>query len=203
MYIIGLTGGSGCGKSTAAVVFTKRGIPVLSADEIYREITSYRSECCIELESEFGPVLTPDGALDRRAAFEMIFKGEGSADRVARLNQITHKYVIRAFEEAASKLAGGGSHCIVFDAPLLIECGYHLKCDLVISVLADRAVRIDRLAHRDLLDRESICARLDAQKKDVFYISASDCIIYNNGDVDSFVNRINGLIDKIEILSKL
>ena len=203
MYIVGLTGGSGCGKSTAARIFTSRGIPVLSADEIYRDLTSYRSECCVELEAEFGAVLTPDGSLDRRAAFELIFKGEGSAERVARLNQITHKYVILAFEEAAAKLAGGGARCVVFDAPLLIECGYHEKCDLVLSVLADREVRIDRLVRRDSLDRESICARLDAQKKDIFYISASDYIIYNNGDVDSLDEKINSLIDYIEQLSKL
>ena len=186
MKIIGLTGGSGSGKSTASLVFAERGIRVFSADGIYRRITSCDSECCREIGREFGDVLTESGALDRRRLFEVAFKGEGSAERVLILNRITHKYVIAELERELEELEKSGDTVAVFDAPLLIECGYHEKCDVVLSVLADREVRIDRLMLRDSLDRESVCARLNAQKRDIFYISASDYIIYNNGDTESF-----------------
>ena len=197
MYIIGLTGGSGCGKSTAGKIFAEQGIPVFSADDIYRDITSRRSECCIELEAEFGDVLDENGALDRTRLFAVAFYGDKSKERIERLNKITHKYVINEFEKRAFALEGE-CEIAVFDAPLLIECGYHERCDAVVSVLADREVRIARLVKRDSLDRDAICARLNAQKKDIFYISSSDYIIYNNGDVETLEARVRTLVKKIK-----
>ena len=197
MRIIGLTGGSGCGKSTAGMTFAECGIPVFSADDIYREITSSETPCCIELKAEFGDVLDENGALDRKRLFELVFYGDGSKERVLRLNSITHKYVIEEFDNRAKAL-DGKCDFVVFDAPLLIECGYNKKCDAVVSVLSDREIRISRLMRRDSLDRDAICARLNAQKKDIFYISSSDYIIYNNGDADTFGERIRLVIEKIK-----
>lgn len=197
MYVIGLTGGSGSGKSTVAEIFRECGVPVFSADALYRRITSCDSACCRELEREFGDILTESGALDRRRLFKLVFMSDERASRVETLNRITHKYVIAEFENELQKLDPDTARFAVFDAPLLVECGYDKKCVAVVSVLADREVRIERLMRRDSLDRDSVCARLNAQKKDIFYIRAADYIIYNNGDIESLRDRVRSIVDRV------
>ena len=91
--IIGLTGGSGCGKSCGARVFAKAGFVVLDFDKIAREVCSAGSECLEEIKIHFGnEIILPDGSLNRQALGAIVFADE---KLLSILTKITHKYILK------------------------------------------------------------------------------------------------------------
>lgn len=181
-YRIGLTGPSGAGKSLFAHYFSCMGIPVLDADEIYHSLVNTESECLRELGREFGNALICDGRLNRRALREIVFADDGK-EKLNRLNEITHKHVIKRTEELISALCEKGHRVFVIDAPLLIEAGMHKDCDTVITVTAPEELRCERIMKRDGIIYEDAMRAMRAQKPYTFYANASDHIIHNDGKV--------------------
>ena len=104
IYKIGLTGPSGAGKSLFAHYFSCMGIPVLDADEIYHSLVNSDTECLRELGCEFGSELTEGGRLNRRALRAIVFAEDGK-EKLARLNEITHKHVIKRTDELICELS--------------------------------------------------------------------------------------------------
>jgi dephospho-CoA kinase len=86
---------------------------------------------------------------------------------------------------------------VAVDAPTLIESGFDLECDFVISVLAPKSDRIERIMARDSISREKAELRINAQKGDEFYISASDEILTNDGTREQLILKADGVIEKI------
>lgn len=180
IYKIGLTGPSGAGKSLFAHYFSCMGIPVLDADKIYHSLVSTETECLFELGREFGEALTEGGRLNRRALRAIVFSEDGK-DKLERLNEITHKHVIRRTNELICELYEKGHRVFVIDAPLLIEAGMHTDCHTVITVNASEEVRCERIMQRDNLTREDAMLAIRAGKPYSFYENASDHVIQNNG----------------------
>jgi len=200
MLVIGLTGPTGAGKGEASKIFAHYGIPVINADRVYHELIAPPSSCLQELAQTFGKkILLPDGSLDRHILGGIVFN-----DPVARekLNSITHRYVMEEVKTQMERLRREGVPVVVFDAPQLFEAGAHRACTAVISILADREIRLERIMARDGITAEAAIRRILAQKSDDFFKTHSDYIIENNGNPDLIKPQIRRILTELGVLSK-
>lgn len=185
MIVIGVTGGSGSGKSRFCHYLSKAcQAPVIDADQVYHAITSTPSACTAALADAFGEqVLQQDGSLDRPQLASLVFENsEKGRARLATLNSITHKFVRLEFEEQLATYKQGGNTAVILDVPLLFESGFQDLCHYTVAILASREVRLSRIMLRDNLPREAALRRLNAQPNDDFYIKQCNKTVYNNGE---------------------
>ena len=201
MQVIGLTGSSGAGKSVAASIFKKQGIPVIDADCVYHEILGAGGDCTKELAEAFGTtVLDQNGLISRQALADTVFGKPNTDTLLHTLNTITHKYVMSEIKKRLRWLKENGAKAAVIDAPLLFEANAHLECDFVIGVVADRALRAERIMARDGISKEHAEKRLQAQKSDEFYRLRCDYILENNTDTKDFRLALENLLKKTGVL---
>lgn len=200
MLVIGLTGPTGAGKGEVASIFEKYKIPVINADRVYHELISPPSSCLQELVECFGKeILLPNGSLDRRALGGIVFSDPAARER---LNTITHRYVMEEVETRMEQLRRAGVPIAVFDAPQLFEAGAHRACGAVISVLADRGLRLERIMARDNITAEAAMRRILAQKSDEFFKTHSDYIIENNGAIETLAPQVHRILVELGGISR-
>lgn len=196
MLIFGITGGSGAGKSTASAMFAERGVTVLDADKIAREVTEKGTECLAEIENAFSKsVINADGTLNRRELGKIVFN-DGA--KLKCLNKITHKYIKSVILERLSAVDGVAA----IDGAVIIGSEIEKLCKFMVSVLADREIRIERIISRDNLTRAEAENRLNSQPDDGFYINNSAYTVRNNGneaELREQVDKIYGEILKNEV----
>ena len=181
-FIVGLTGGIGSGKSSAASCFLQYGAVVIDADEISRNLTAPDSPVIRELAAKFGTgILTSDGWLDRAALAEIVF---GNTASLSALNEIMHPK-IRA--EVLSRIADvDPSEIVVYDMPLLVETNSVDICDAVVVIDLDVDRQVERLvANRDMSAEQAI-ARINNQSSREERNLAATWIINNNGTPQEF-----------------
>ncbi len=196
MTVIGITGPSGAGKGVVSDILEGCGAFVIDCDKVYENVVTPPSECLDELSAYFGnEILTSDGKLDRRALSALVF-GVENKDKLLKLNEITHKYVVMKTRESIKELSATDTKLCVIDAPLLIEAGLCQDCSVTIAVLADRAIREKRISERDGISVDQARHRIDSQKNDEFYIDNTDMVIYNDGDAKSLTNKVVDLLCK-------
>ncbi len=192
MIILGITGGSGSGKTTVSQMLSKNGVDMIDCDLVARKIVEPGEMALTEIKDFFGSeYIKPDGSLDRKKLAALVFS---SSEKLEKLNEITHKYVEKYIN---LYIANSKSDIIGIDAAALIESGIYKKCDFLLSVLADKNVRIERIMKRDSLFKADALMRINAQKCDEFYIEKSDYIVYNNGNIDEINNRILEILNEI------
>lgn len=198
MRIIGLCGGSGSGKGVVSDMFKKFNIPSIDTDEVYREITSYDSECMRALVSEFGrSVQNADGSLNRLKMRELVFSGNNSESNRMRLNEITHAFVWSETEKRIEKYSLEGYRAVILDVPLMFESGFDKKCDVLIAVLADDTIRVARIIARDGITEEQAKARISSQLEASRLKEMVDYVIDNDGDLESLRVKVDGIHKKI------
>lgn len=193
MVVIGLTGGSGSGKSTIAGLMRQRGINVIDADKIGRIVVRKGEPALDEIAKEFGSgMLKGDGTLDRKKLAQVVFT---SREKLKKLNEITHKYIT---EIVKKELAASSTDISVIDAAVLKESGIQDMCDYVIAAIADKDVRIERIMERDGISEEEAKNRINSQDPDAKYIQYADFVINNSGDealdvlLDDILSEIGG-----------
>ena len=200
MLVIGLTGPTGAGKGEVASIFARHGIPVINADCVYHELITPPSSCLQELADVFGKgILLPDGSLDRRTLGGIVFNDPAARER---LNTITHRYVMEEVKTRMERFRREGVPVAVFDAPQLFEAGAHKACGAVVSVLADRQLRLERIMARDNITAEAAMRRILAQKSDEFFKTHSDYIIENNGAAEALAPKVHHILEKLGVISK-
>ena len=200
MLVIGLTGPTGAGKGEVAAIFARHGIPVINADRVYHELITPPSSCLEELKEVFGKgILSPDGSLDRRTLGGIVFN-----DPLAReqLKSITHRYVMEEVKTQMERLRRDGVPVVVFDAPQLFEANAHRACGAVVSVLADRRLRLERIVARDGISPEAAIRRINAQKRDEFFKANSDYIIENNGSFEALTPQVHRILKELGVFSR-
>lgn len=193
MVVIGITGGSGSGKTYICTALKKLGYTIIDADVIAREVVMPGKPCLAEIVSAFGKeVLCGDGALNRKALANIVFS---QADKLALLNKITHRYITERIQSLLSSDAGK----YIIDAPLLYEAKLDLICDAVIGVTAKREIRLARIQARDDLTLEEASKRLDAQKNIENSLANADLCIETSSnaaaeqyaeEIDTFVKGV-------------
>ena len=175
MYVIGITGGSGSGKSTVSGALQAIGYIILDADKIAREIVQPGKPALQEIEKIFGKnVINADGTMNRKAVAKIVFSDKKELDK---LNKITHKYIT---ESIKASIQNAKSH-VVIDAPLLYESGLDTLCEAVVGVTASFDVRLERIMARDSLTEEEAKMRLNAQ-----------------GSIEANLSRVQLLLDTSE-----
>ena len=181
--IIGLTGQSGAGKSTVSAVFEEYGAKAVDADTLAH--LALKTEKCKEnLRKAFGQsIFDENGEVVRKALAKLAFADKESTEL---LNRCTHPVIAELSEEAFKKAKAEGYKAVVFDAPTLFESGLHGMCSKVVSVIADKELRAQRIMARDNLTFDEAMLRLNAQHPDSFYTDKSDFIIENNSTADEF-----------------
>ena len=198
MLVIGLTGPTGAGKGEVANIFKRYGIPVINADRVYHELITPPSSCLQELTEEFGKeILLPDGSLNRRALGGIVFSDPAARER---LNTITHRYVMEEVKTQLERYRREGVPVSVFDAPQLFEAGAQRACGAVVSVLADRGLRLERIMARDNITAEAAMRRILAQKSDEFFKTHSDYIIENNGTVETLAPQVHRVLTALGVI---
>lgn len=183
MRIIGVTGGTGGGKTTVTKILEEYGAHIVDADVVARQVVASGCPALSEIEAEWDVV--ENGILDRKALAKIVFSDES---QLHKLNGIVHKYVI---EEIKSQLADCKEEIFVIDAIALFESGLADLCDVTVAVIADRNVRCERIMARDGLTRDEALMRINAQKNDEFYINSADVVIYNNDndEIEQIIKR--------------
>ncbi len=191
MLVIGLTGPTGSGKGTVAEHFASFGLPVINADRVYHELLSPPSPCLDALVDRFGAeILQPDGTMDRRTLAKLVFSDPHA---LSDLNAISHRYVMEAIRYELEGLRRLGTRAAVLDAPQLFEAGADRDCGVIVSVLANSMLRLERIVRRDGIEPEAAQRRMAAQKSDEFFRSHSDYVIENDDGPD----RLRGAVERI------
>ena len=181
MTVIGITGPTGAGKSLFCSYLEALGCLHLDCDKIYHSLVNSPSECTRALKAEFGQsVIKSDGSLDRVALGAIVFAPGADALR-AKLNEITHAFVLAEVRKAVKN---SEKTCAVIDAPLLFEADFDKECDFTVALLASPELRLSRLTLRDDRTAEALRARMAAAPADEFYSSRADYTVINNGDAE-------------------
>ena len=195
MIVAGLTGQSGSGKTTVSSEFAAAGFMVINADILARQVMEKGQPCLEETVEHFGSeILLSDGSLDRRLLGKIVFSDRKRLDE---LNGICYKYINRMVEDMISEYESRGEKYVLLDAPTLFEAGEDKLCDIVISVIADKALRLKRVTERDKISESAAEERFNSQHDADFFRSRSDYIIENNGSVKELENRAKETIRQI------
>lgn len=161
--VIGLTGPTGAGKTSALRAIERLGGCVLDADAIYHEMLKTDVPLRAALTDTFGEIFLPDGSLDRQKLGTIVF---GDAAELEKLNTIIYAHIPR---ELRRRMDAAAAPIIGIDAINLIEGGLNAICDHTVAVLSPAEQRVARIMARDGISEEYARLRVGAQKGDDFY----------------------------------
>jgi dephospho-CoA kinase len=162
MRIIGLTGGIGMGKSTAAAAFRRARIPVFDADLAVHRMQARGGRVVKVIEAEF-PGSTKDGAVDRTALRHAVF---GNREALTRLEHILHPMVEAEERAFVGRARRAGRRAVVLDIPLLFETKGDKRVDTIVVVSAPRAIQIHRVSLRRRMSKADVEAVIARQMPD-------------------------------------
>ncbi len=190
MFVIGLTGGIGTGKSEVCGILSTLGAVVINADLVGHEVYRPQTEGWHRIVETFGKdVLGPTGAIDRKKLGAIVFS---DAEALERLNAIAHPRIYASIEERIAELKREGRAVTVVEAALLIEANWTPLVDEVWVVVSDEQNVIDRLKNRHL-DHASIRARISAQMPQRERVNHGDVVIDNNGNLAALTRSVEQL----------
>jgi dephospho-CoA kinase len=182
VHIFGLTGGIASGKSTVAGRLRSRGLPIIDADWLAREVVAPGTEGLAEIRAAFGDgVLTAEGALDRQALARVVFSDD---DARRRLGAITHPRIMKKMAERALELERAAEPLACFEAALLVENGIADAFRPLVVVACGLETQIARIVARDSVSREGALARVHAQKPLDEKIAVADYVIDTSGSFE-------------------
>lgn len=194
MSIVGITGPTGCGKTTALDVLSDMGALTIDCDEVYHRLLREDKELVAELDSAFPGTVT-DGKLDRKALGAIVFR---DAAALKRLNSIAHRYISKDIDKQLKAWALSGGTLAALDAIELISSGISNCCDILVGVLSDKLLRAKRIMVRDGIDEKLAMLRINAQHDDDYFVDNCSHIIYNNDSENEFRDRMINLL--LEVL---
>ena len=201
MMVVGLTGGSGVGKTTLCQALEQMQIPSLNTDLLSRAVTTPGTPCLSELIEFFGTgILRADGTLNRRRLAQMVFGEEDEhrrAEKQARLNAVTHKYILAACGTWLAAQRAAGAELVVIDAPLLFESGFDRQCDVTVGAVSHKELRIARITERDDISQSAAETRIAAQLDDAALRARCDYILENNGTQQAFEHAAQTLFSEL------
>ncbi|HEY8516867.1 MAG TPA: dephospho-CoA kinase [Candidatus Binatia bacterium] len=192
MLVIGLVGGIGSGKSTAAAILAELGAEVINADLIGHEVYEPGKPGFDAIVAEFGPeVVGPDGRIDRKRLGSIVF---ADSAKLARLNAIVHPLIRAEIERRIERAREEGRvRAVVVEAAILLEAGWRSLVDQVWVICARRDDVVERLAAQRGMAEEEAAARMAKQMSDAERRAAADVVIDNDGSIDDLRARLTGL----------
>lgn len=182
MTIVGITGGTGCGKTTALSFLKEQGALLLDCDAVYHALLTSSEDLIEEIHARF-PGVVDHGVLDRKKLGAQVFH---DPEALMDLNKITHRHITEEIDRRLTDWAKQGGRLAAIDAVALIESGLGDLCDTVIGVIAPREKRIRRIMQREGITEAYAAARVDAQKSNEWYAEHCDQILINSGTLETF-----------------
>lgn len=190
--IIGITGGTGCGKTTALAAIRELGGTVLDCDEIYHSLLASDTHLLAAIEARF-PGTVENGALARKKLGQIVFSDKTA---LLDLNQITHG----AVKAEVIRRLSPEPRLAAIDAIELFEGGLAELCHITVAVTAPEAVRIARLTARDGISADYARSRIAAQKPQDYYVQKCRYVLENDGDAETFHAKCLAFFRKLAIL---
>ena len=192
--IWGLTGNIGSGKTTVGRMLSTRGIPVVDADQVAREVVEPGRPALREIASRFPGALLPDGSLDRKALAARVFADP--ADREA-LNRIVHPRIAEEVAGRMAALAAAGEKIAVYEAALIVENGLQQGLDGLIVVSAPPETQIARLRLREGMSEGEARARIASQLTQVEKARHATVVIDNSGSEAELSEKVERLVSRL------
>ena len=178
---IGLTGGTGCGKTTVCSILQKYNAYIIDADKIAHSVIQKGEKAYFEIINYFGSyILDNDEQINRRKLGEIVFNDK---EKLVYLNKITHKYIVEEIINKINFIKNEKKYnYIVIDAPLLIETNLHKIVDTVWIVHCSLETRLKRLKKRDNLSEDILLKRINNQTPFSQNKKFANFIIFNEED---------------------
>jgi dephospho-CoA kinase len=196
MLKIGLTGGLGCGKSTAGIVLAELGAYIFDADNEAKTMISKNLTVQSELIAEFGTdIMGPGNVIDLKKLGRIALQDE---DHQLRLNLVVHPYIYNLIDEQFDKISAKKKHTMfIVDGALIYESGYDQHLDYVIVVTALMKNRMERAMGRGTLTREQILQRIELQWSEEEKTGLADFVIHNDSTENSLRKEITEIYERI------
>ena len=172
--VIGITGGTGSGKTSALNAIRDLGGVVIDCDAVYHEMLNQDAELRHAIEVKFHGVFNSDGSLNRKKLGELVFENK---ERMAQLNEVIYQFLVPEVQRRARD-----GNLTAIDAINLIESGVGELCDRTVAITAPAELRVRRIMARDGIDERYARMRVSAQKSDEFYRSKCDYELSNTAD---------------------
>ena len=192
MIVLGITGPTGSGKTTALDCVREKGGCVLDLDQVYHQLLATDKDLISELSARF-PGVIQDGVLDRKALGKIVFADKAALED---LNGITAKYIDRETDRRLAEARAEGCLLAAIDAINLLESG--LACDYTIAVTAPVETRVKRLMLRDGISEEYARLRIAAQKPNEYYETHCDFALKNEGLQEAFRESCLALLERLQ-----
>lgn len=182
MYVVGLTGGIGSGKSTFAALLAERGAQVIDADQLGRDALRPGRPTWHSVVDQFGDEILVPGSMeiDRKRLAEIVFNDRG---KLAALNAIVHPVIFSGIADQLDRLRSTDA-VVVLDAALIVELGLAGAVDATVVVVAKRDERRARLIRDRGMPIADITARMDVQARDEELVEKADIVVRNEGSLE-------------------
>ncbi len=188
MFVLGLTGSIGMGKTTAAAMFRAEGVPVHDSDAVVHEL--YSGEAVGAIEAAF-PGTTRSGAVDRALLGDRVL---GDPAALAKLESIVHPLVAERRHAFLAEAAKKGIQLVVLDIPLLFETGLDREADAVVLVTVPESVQKERVSRRPGMTPEHLAVILERQMPDAAKRARAHFIIDTSGEFSATKRQICGIL---------
>ena len=192
--IIGITGGTGCGKTTLLTEIEKLGGLVLDCDAIYHDLLRSDTQLLAAIEDRF-PGVVENGQLNRKKLGAIVFTDK---DALQDLNTITHG----AVKQAVLRQLESRPELAAIDAIALFEGGLAELCDLTVAITAPVEARVQRLMVRDNIPEGYARSRIAAQHDEGWFRERCDEILENNGNMDTFQSKCLAFLARHDIMKE-
>jgi|SRR5665647_3592724 len=196
MFILGLTGSIGMGKSATAKMFADEGVPVHDADAVVHKL--YEGEATPLIEAAF-PGTTQDGTVDRTRLGQRVL---GDKEAIARLEQIVHPLVTRARERFLAEAERSGAAVAVLDVPLLLETGGERRCDAVVVVSAPADMQRARAFERPGMSEDKLAVILAKQMPDAEKRARADFVVDTSRGFDAARAQVREILKAVAKMPK-
>ncbi len=196
MKIVGITGRSGCGKSSVTAWLAAAGYPCVDADRIARAVTEPGSACLPALQARFGAdILDKNGQLCRRLLAQRAF---ATPEGTAALTAITFPEIARRVTAAARAAQAQGSKLFFVDGAVLVGTPFARECQTMVLVTAPYAQSVRRICARDGVTPETARQRLDAQTPEAVLRAAADYEIVNDGNFARLITQARAMLARLQ-----
>ena len=192
--ILGITGGTGCGKTTLLNVIAEAGGLILDCDAIYHQLLATDASLLNAIENRF-PGTVEDGQLHRKKLGSVVFSDESA---LLDLNKITHS----AIKEEVLRRLESRPKLAAIDAIALFEGGLAELCGITVAVTAPAEVRVQRLMKRDSISEDYARSRIAAQHDEAWFRQRCDWILENNGTEMQFREKCLAFLENLDIIEE-